>query len=126
MLHVLVFWCAMLDARHALVFALILCAGCSFVPKEVNRNQTVNDTAKVQAAQNADLHQHITGPAPAPIKTETNPKTGVTTTEITPAPQSVDTRYRASGSVNADTDFESMWAWTETIPMGVKLILLAI
>lgn len=112
--------------KYAWTFILLCLFGCGISPKETQQSQTVNDTARVQAAQNADLHQHIAAPPPQTIETTTNPKTGEVHTTITPAAGAVDTHYRASGSVNADTEIDSTWAWMETIPMGVKLIFLGI
>ena len=100
--------------------------GCSLVPKEQRQQQTIQESAKFAGTRNTEIEQHIQA-APTPtIVTTTNPKTGETSTSITPPPARVDTHYAGNAEASAGAATLNSYDFSESIPLFVKLIGLAI
>ena len=94
------------------VFALI---GCQIVPKE----SSASETKSVAAQTTADVAERtFTEPAPMTLKVPT--EEGPVEFSIPP----VENRQRAAAT-RADETIDTTWAWAESIPLGVKLALLA-
>lgn len=109
----------------AAIGLLMLCS-CGFVPREVKQQETIKQTAALAATRNSELEQKIVSAPQPTIVTSSNPRTGEVQTTITPAPAVVTSKYHDGVEVEASESGKSWYLWAETIPLGVKLILLAI
>lgn len=112
--------------RQLLPCLLIFFCGCGLVPKETQSQQTIKQTASLAATRNSELEQRIVSAPQPTIVTSSNPKTGETMTTITPAPAVASSRYVDAMIAEGGEHSTNWYSFTESIPLGVKLILLAI
>lgn len=147
-------------ASIAILSVVWLCACGTLIPKESSQKQVADATTKISQAQHektdftakyypppnpytfAPQAVHVPQPSLPAIKTTTDPKTGVTTTEIAPVPPQAEpapapnTFYAQPSEIHASTESggasnagEQMSASSfdiTSIPLFVKIIGLAV
>lgn len=100
--------------RYAIPFILLLLAGCGF--QEHQEQRTVQETSKIIASHERDVNERY---LPTVVETETDPKTGITKTKVSP-PADIHT----SDNLGINAGQKSFWddSASSSYPFFVKLI----
>ena len=105
--------------RHAVLFSVLFLAGCSAF-QEHQEQRTVQETSKIIASHERDVNERY---LPTVVETETDPKTGITKTKVSPPAE-----IHTADSVNVNANQKSFWddMSAYSYPFFVKLIGLAL
>lgn len=108
-----------------IIAASIVLTGCMAFPQEQRQLVTQEQRESIAGATTADVVRHTRVEAPT-SKIETTTKDGTTVKIEQPVAFSEDMAARTSASENSDSAASGVASWEQSIPLGAKLILLAI